>query len=89
MPDMNGEDLKLDDMQINLNISGGTIYGNIYGGGYGWSDRLEEEQLATDAGYVYGDVTMNITGVQSKETSMVEEEDMKIMETQSQLLQHL
>ena len=62
MIDMDGNTYPLDAMKLNINISGGTIYGNLFAGGYGWSDRLEIAQLTSDAGYFYGDATINITG---------------------------
>ena len=40
---------------VNINISGGTINGNIYGGGYGYTEYLTEAVTATDGGALYGD----------------------------------
>ena len=47
---------------VNLNITGGTINGNIYGGGYGYTEYLTEAVTATDGGALYGDSNIIIDG---------------------------
>lgn len=47
---------------VNLNISGGKINGNIYGGGYGYTEYLKERVTATDAGSLYGNSKILISG---------------------------
>lgn len=47
---------------VNMNISGGTINGNIYGGGYGYTEYLTEDVTADDAGALYGDSNIIISG---------------------------
>ncbi len=54
-----GQDI---DTVVNINISGGTINGNIYGGGYGYTEYLTAATTATDGGSLYGDSNINITG---------------------------
>ena len=50
------------DSSVNINISGGTINGNIYGGGYGYTEYLTENVTAVDGGALYGDSNINISG---------------------------
>ena len=50
------------DTSVNINISGGTINGNIYGGGYGYTEYLNANVTTEDAGSLYGDSNINITG---------------------------
>ena len=47
---------------VNLNITGGTINGNIYGGGYGYTEYLTERVTADDGGALYGDSNIIIDG---------------------------
>ena len=54
-----GKDIK---SNVNINISGGTINGNIYGGGYGYTEYLTEKVTATDGGALYGDSNVIISG---------------------------
>ncbi|WP_080800966.1 autotransporter outer membrane beta-barrel domain-containing protein [Arabiibacter massiliensis] len=50
-------------VDIALNISGGTISGKLYGGGYGQSSAVTNASLAClEAGNLYGSSTVNITG---------------------------
>lgn len=46
---------------VNMNITGGTINGNIYGGGYGYTEYLTESVTATDGGALYGDSNIIIS----------------------------
>lgn len=46
---------------VNMNITGGTINGNIYGGGYGYTEYLTEDVTATDGGALYGDSNIIIS----------------------------
>lgn len=50
------------DTKSTINITGGSINGNIYGAGYGYSQYLNNSQIATDGGAFYGDSYINITG---------------------------
>lgn len=54
-----GKDIKT---IVNINITGGTINGNIYGGGYGYTEYLTEAVTATDGGALYGDSNIIING---------------------------
>lgn len=46
---------------VEINISGGEIDGNVYGGGYGYSSYLTTS-VANDGGALYGNSTIKITG---------------------------
>ena len=48
--------------EININITGGKVKGNIYGGGYGYTEYLTEATTATDGGALYGNSNINISG---------------------------
>lgn len=48
---------------VNVNITGGTINGNIYGGGYGYTEYLTENVTADDGGALYGNTNIIIDGV--------------------------
>lgn len=51
------------EVDVSVNISGGTISGNLYGGGYGQSSAVTAAGLAClEAGNLYGSSTVNITG---------------------------
>lgn len=50
------------DTSVNINISGGTINGDIYGGGYGYTEYLTEDTTQDDAGTLYGESHITITG---------------------------
>ena len=50
------------DSCVNINISGGTINGNVYGGGYGYTEYLTENVTAIDGGALYGDSNIAISG---------------------------
>lgn len=50
------------DSSVNINISGGTINGNIYGGGYGYTEYLPQSVTATDGGALYGNSNIEILG---------------------------
>lgn len=47
---------------VNINISGGTINGNVYGGGYGYTEYLTAATTAADGGSLYGNSNITITG---------------------------
>lgn len=47
---------------VNMNISGGQINGNIYGGGYGYTEYLTQNVTAQDGGALYGTSNINISG---------------------------
>lgn len=47
---------------VNINITGGTINGNIYGGGYGYTEYLTEAVTADDGGALYGNSNIVIDG---------------------------
>lgn len=50
-------------VDVLVNISGGTITGKLYGGGYGQSSAVTIAALAClEAGNLYGSSTVNITG---------------------------
>lgn len=46
----------------NINISGGTIGGDIYGGGYAYSEKLTEATTPNDGGALFGDSNITISG---------------------------
>ncbi len=50
------------DTVININISGGTINADIYGGGYGYTNYLTANSTQPDAGTLYGDCNITISG---------------------------
>ena len=50
------------DTEIDINISGGTVTADIYGGGYGYTNYLTERVTQADAGTLYGDSYINISG---------------------------
>lgn len=53
----------LDQSQVIVNISGGTIEKSIYGGGYGKFQNCQPNpEMADDGGTLYGNTTLNITG---------------------------
>lgn len=47
---------------VNINISGGTIKGDIYGGGFGYTEYLTIDTTPKDAGALYGNSNINISG---------------------------
>ena len=47
---------------VTINITGGIINANVYGGGYGYTEYLTDATIATDSGTLYGDSTINISG---------------------------
>lgn len=49
------------DTNIEINITGGEIIGDVYGGGYGYSSYLETG-VKNDGGALYGDSKINISG---------------------------
>lgn len=47
---------------VSINVNGGTINGNIYGGGYGYTEYLTEDVTADDGGALYGNSNIIIDG---------------------------
>ncbi|MDO5555527.1 MAG: hypothetical protein Q4G09_02415 [Clostridia bacterium] len=45
-----------------IKITGGYIDGNVYGGGYGYSEYLNYNTIANDGGALYGDSYIEISG---------------------------
>lgn len=57
------ETYKLDESEVVINITGGTIENSVYGGGYGKFQNCEPNpEMADDGGTLYGNTTLNITG---------------------------
>lgn len=56
------ETIRLDYVKPVINITGGTVGGNIYGGGWGEANGLPAKQAMAKAGTHYGDVDINISG---------------------------
>ena len=57
------ETYKLDESQVVINITGGTIEDSVYGGGYGKFQNCESNpEMADDGGTLYGNTILNITG---------------------------
>lgn len=50
------------DTEIDINIFGGTVTADIYGGGYGYTNYLTAAVTQPDAGTLYGDSYINIDG---------------------------
>ena len=50
------------DTEVDINISGGIISADIYGGGYGYTNYLTAAVTAVDGGTLYGDSYINISG---------------------------
>lgn len=56
------EMLRLDSSSTTINISGGTVNGSVYGGGYGYVSNMPEVITLQGVGSVFGNSTLNITG---------------------------
>lgn len=56
------ETLNLGNSSTTLNISGGTIHGNIYGGGDGYVENMPIGGTVQGVGSVFGTANINITG---------------------------
>lgn len=56
------EMLHLDSTSTTISISGGTINGSVYGGGYGYVSNMPELITVQGVGSVFGSSTLNITG---------------------------
>ncbi len=56
------EDLDLGNSYTTVNISGGTINGNVYGGGYGYVADMPFEVTMQGVGSVFGTTNVNISG---------------------------
>lgn len=56
------ESLDLKNTSTTVNISGGTVYGNVYGGGYGFVQDMPVEATMQGVGSVFGTANINITG---------------------------
>lgn len=54
--------LDLAETSTTLNISGGTINGSVYGGGYGYVDNMPYEVCMQGVGSVFGTTNVNISG---------------------------
>lgn len=53
---------KLDNTYTTVNIMGGTVNGNVYGGGYGFVQDMPAEVTMQGIGSVFGDAYINISG---------------------------
>lgn len=65
MPTMtlrDGTELSLAKSEIEINIMGGNIAGNVYGGGFGYSNNIDVAKAREEVGYVYGNTYVNMTG---------------------------
>lgn len=62
LSDGSTEMIDLENSVVNININGGLINGNVYGGGYGESAYLTASQIADDGGTMYGNVNLSIKG---------------------------
>lgn len=56
------EPLNLANSSTTLHVIGGTINGNVYGGGYGFVDNMPLEVTMQGVGSVFGTTNLNITG---------------------------
>ncbi|MBQ0073070.1 MAG: hypothetical protein KBT34_02625 [Prevotella sp.] len=56
------EQLDLANSYTTVNISGGKVNGNVYGGGYGYVDKMPEAVALQGIGSVFGTANINITG---------------------------
>ncbi len=56
------EPLNLANSSTTLHVIGGTINGNVYGGGYGFVDNMPVEVTMQGVGSVFGTTNLNITG---------------------------
>lgn len=62
MTTANGETIGLSNTEIIVNIFGGIVEGNVYGGSYGYSDPLSVTYAPTNAGRLFGNTSVNISG---------------------------
>jgi hypothetical protein len=51
-----------DSATVNINITGGEINGYIYGGSYGYSEKLSADNASEIQGMFYGNTTINVQG---------------------------
>lgn len=57
-----GSELSLAESEIEINIMGGNIAGNVYGGGFGYSNNIAVGKAREEVGYVFGNTYVNISG---------------------------
>lgn len=56
------ESLDLEKSSTTLNITGGTINGSVYGGGYGFVSNMPTEVTMQGVGSIFGTTNVNISG---------------------------
>ena len=75
-PNNMSDDNAENDLNINLEISGGTVYGSVYGGGSGGLEKVRHDPVtgkiaagnisayktSTGKSFVYGDIRVSVTG---------------------------